>query len=127
MMSLSVKFMLVALGGAVGAMMRYAVSLLFPAEPHTIPWSTMLVNVLGSLCMGVVFVILVDRGLIAQGHREFWIVGLLGAFTTFSTFSLEVVHLLQSGNLIPALVYIVLSLILCIVAAFLGVTLARSW
>jgi len=118
------KFLMVALGGALGAMTRYGVSLSLPYKSG-FPYATFTVNLLGSLLIGLAYVVIVEKMLVTGNYRELAIVGFLGALTTFSTFSIEVVGMIQNNQLSIALVYVVTSLIFCIVAAFLGMALGR--
>lgn len=116
----------IALGGALGAVARYGLgnavhslwSLRFPA-------GTFLVNVLGSFLIGVVFVLITEKGYIHPDWRSVLMVGFLGAFTTFSTFSLETVSLLESGQWVTALVYVLSSLIACVTAVAAAILLTR--
>lgn len=123
-MSMLPKFLMVATGGAFGAMARYAVSISMPVTVG-FPWATFIVNVLGSLLIGIAYVVLVENPVFPPFWRDLLVVGFLGAFTTFSTFSIETLGLVQNHELSVAVVYVVSSLIFCIVAAFLGVSLAR--
>lgn len=123
-MSMLPKFLMVATGGAFGAMARYAVSISMPVTVG-FPWATFIVNVLGSLLIGIAYVVLVENPVFSPFWRDLLVVGFLGAFTTFSTFSIETLGLVQNHELSVAVVYVVSSLIFCIVAAFLGVSLAR--
>lgn len=113
----------VAIGGALGASARYLTGLaalrLFGAG---FPWGTLTVNVIGSLLMGLAFV------LIGQGGRLSPLVmtGLLGGFTTFSAFSLDAVALYDKGALGMAGLYVVASVVLSILALIAGIALARS-
>ena len=118
------KLAFVALGGALGSMARYGINLAIPLKGG-FPWATFLVNVLGSLIIGLAYVFITERAALPPFWRELLIVGFLGAFTTFSTFSMEFVGLIQNNEPFIALVFVVSSLIFCIVAAFLGVSLAR--
>ncbi|MGB2260697.1 MAG: fluoride efflux transporter CrcB, partial [Porticoccaceae bacterium] len=94
----------VAVGGALGAMARYGVSnIVFSPSSQKFPWATMSVNVLGSFIMGLLFVIVVERGALPAEMRSLLMVGFLGAFTTFSTFSLDALGLWQNGDLFMAL------------------------
>lgn len=118
------KFLFVALGGALGAMSRYAISLLLPYKAG-FPYATFMANLMGSLVIGLAYTLIVERALVTAHYRELLIVGFLGALTTFSTFSLEVVLMIQNYQLSIACLYVVTSLIFCIVAAFLGIGLGR--
>jgi fluoride exporter len=118
---------LVALGGAIGASARYGASIAIGHLWRTpFPLATLLVNIIGSLAMGLL-VGWLARALPAWQNeaRLFVAVGILGGFTTFSTFSLDVVTLFQRGEMLPAFLYILASVILCVVALFVGLLLIR--
>lgn len=122
------QWLAIALGGAVGAMGRYwVVTTVTGMMGRWIPWGTLLANVAGSLLIGVAYVILVERTQLDPQWRALIMVGLLGAFTTFSSFALEAVHLLQEGAWLRAVVYLLSSVILCILAAALGLWAGRQW
>lgn len=111
----------VAIGGAVGALGRYLISK-WITTGTTFPWATLVVNSLGSIVLGLLV------GLLLTWSAPDWlrhgvIVGMLGAFTTFSTFSMETVLLLQQGQARLAFGYVAASLILGIGLAFIGVKL----
>lgn len=117
----------IAAGGAAGALLRYWTSTAVHARLGTaFPYGTLAVNVLGSLLMGFLYIWLLER--LAQGPalRAFLLVGLLGAFTTFSTFSMETLNLVETGHAGKALTNILASVVLCIGAAGLGVLIARQ-
>lgn len=115
----------VALGGGLGAVLRYlAVQII--ETPSGFPLATLVVNVLGSFLIGVCFVLILEKGLISELWRPALMAGFLGGLTTFSAFSLEAVYLLEDGRWQMALGYVVMSLILCILAAFGGMQLVRS-
>lgn len=115
----------VAAGGAVGALSRYWLSeLTYRALGTGFPYGTLAVNLLGSLLMGGLFV-LVQRGLLGDDLRMLLAVGLLGAFTTFSTFSLDTLVLVEHGAWTRAVVNVVASVALCLAACALGMLLAR--
>ena len=117
----------IASGGAVGAVLRYWVSnWVYAFSGRGFPYGTLAVNVLGSLVMGFLFVWLLERLSNDLTLRAFLLIGLLGAFTTFSTFSVETLNLIESGQLARALVNVLLSVVLCVAAAALGVLLARQ-
>ena len=112
------KYLLfVALGGAGGAVARYLLgSLVHSLWAGAWPVGTFLVNLAGSAGIGAVFVLL-ERGSLHPDWRSVLMVGFLGAFTTFSTFSLETVELWQQGEPALALAYVLASVIGCVLAA----------
>ena len=117
----------IAAGGALGALLRYWVSNgVYQLLGRDFPYGTLAVNVLGSLAMGLLYVLLLERSAAAPEWRALLLVGVLGAFTTFSTFSLETLNLLQDGALLRASLNIALSVVVCIAAAWLGVAVGRS-
>ena len=116
----------IALGGAGGALARHGLSnLVHEASASRFPWGTLTVNLLGSFFIGVMYIAIVERGLIHPDWRSVAIVGFLGAFTTFSTFSLETINLLESGQPAQALAYVGLSVVVCITAVWLSMLLTR--
>jgi len=116
----------VAIGGALGAMARYGVStLVFDASSQRFPYATLSVNVLGSFLMGILFVVIAEKGLLPPEMRSILMVGFLGAFTTFSTFSLDALGLWQNGHLLLALVYALGTVVLCLAAISVAVWLTR--
>lgn len=118
----------IAAGGALGSVLRYAVSNgIYAWLGREFPYGTLVVNVVGSLLMGLLFVLLVERMDVAPAWRMALLVGLLGAFTTFSTFSIETLNLVQAGDLLKAGLNVVFSVVLCITATWLGFRLGRLW
>jgi CrcB protein len=114
----------VAVGGAMGAGARWGVSELVPAAGG-FPWPTLLVNVSGSLLLGVLMVLVVD---VYETHhlvRPFLGVGVLGGFTTFSTYALETRDLLALGEYLLAAAYLVGSVVACLLAVGLALTATR--
>jgi fluoride exporter len=117
----------VAIGGALGALARYAVSIwLFNPSVHKFPYATLAVNLLGSFVMGLLFVMIVERAALPAEMRSLLMIGFLGAFTTFSTFSLDALSLWQNGHLFLALIYVLATVVLCLVAISSSIWLARS-
>ena len=115
--------LLVGLGGGLGAMCRYGVSLIpFKGD---FPLLTLCTNLLGALLIGVV-VGLSGGGRLSSGGTLFWKTGVCGGFTTFSTFSLESVTLLRQGRYLAGGGYMALSVGLCLAGVILGERLGRS-
>ena len=123
-------YLAIALGGAFGAVFRAlminGVTRALPAQGLIFPWGTLLVNVLGSTLMGVVFVLVVERGALTETQRAFVMVGLLGAFTTFSTFSMDAISLIQQNALWQAGSYLLASVLICLLGTWLGMALTRA-
>ncbi len=113
-------------GGALGALSRYwmynGVHALFG---RNFPYGTLTVNVIGSLAIGFLYVWLFDRLNVGSDWRAFLVVGFLGAFTTFSAFSIETLNLLQQGSFSKSLVNIFANVVICVAAAWLGVQGAK--
>ena len=120
------RFLIVAAGGALGAVARYGVGRLLPAVAW--PWATLTVNVAGGLLMGLLAGWLAFRGGVqGESIRLFAAVGVLGGFTTFSAFSLDAMKLGEQGSGGLALAYIVGSVAVSITALALGMSLTRGW
>ena len=116
----------VAIGGALGSMARYALSTwIFQVSRHKFPYATLTVNALGSFAMGVLFVIIVEKAALPSEMRSLLMIGFIGAFTTFSAFSLDALGLWQNGHLFMALVYTLATVILCLVAISSAIWLTR--
>ncbi len=117
----------VALGGAIGSLGRYWCSgLVARWVGETFPFGTMFVNVVGSFLIAVVFTVTGPDGrmLLGTGPRQFMLVGVFGGFTTFSSFSLQTLTLMQDGEWLWGAANVVLSVLLCIFGAWLGHSLA---
>lgn len=117
--------LLVAIGAAIGGVARYLIggwlaSLLGP----DFPWGTVFVNVTGSFVIGVVL-ILVQGGALPAGARPFVAVGILGGYTTFSTYSYETLELIIDGNYEVAVINVFVQLVLGLIGVYLGVVLGR--
>lgn len=117
----------IAAGGALGAILRYAVTNgVHALIGRGFPYGTLTVNVLGSLLMGLMYIIFIERVSNNLGLRVMIITGFLGAFTTFSTFSIETFNLLENGEAFKALFNILISVVLCLLAAWVGVVIGRE-
>lgn len=120
------RLLLIAMGGAAGAVLRYGVSTgVYRWLGQDFPYGTLTVNVAGSLAMGILYVLFLERGDLSAEWRAAVLVGLLGAFTTFSSFSIETVSLFESREHVRALANIVLSVSLCVMAAWMGIGISR--
>ncbi len=115
----------IAIGGASGAVSRYLLAnWVHQMWEGKLPLGTLMVNVLGSAAIGVVFV-MVERQVLHADWRGVLMVGFLGAFTTFSTFSLETISLLESGHVMHAVGYMLASTLLCVISAGAAIYLTR--
>ncbi|MDX1697757.1 MAG: fluoride efflux transporter CrcB [Thiohalobacterales bacterium] len=121
------KLIAIAAGGAIGALLRYWTSVSVHARLGAgFPYGTLAVNVIGSLLMGFLYIWLTERMIAGPAMRAFLLIGVLGAFTTFSTFSVETLNLLESGQAGRALANVVISVLVCVAAAAVGVLAARQ-
>jgi len=117
----------IAAGGATGALMRYWLSNgVYALLGRGFPYGTLTVNVTGSLLMGFIYVFMIERMDVSVEWRAGLMIGLLGAFTTFSTFSIETLNLLESGEQLKAAMNILLSVTLCILGCWLGMVVGRN-
>ncbi|MBB5840569.1 fluoride efflux transporter CrcB [Kribbella italica] len=117
---------MIALGGAAGACARYGATVLWPVVPGTFPWTTFWINVIGSATLGVLMVVLTERA--AAPHplvRPFLGTGVLGGFTTFSTFAVDAQQLLSHRHLATALLYVVTTLVAGGIAVWIAAGIAR--
>ena len=117
----------IAGGGAVGALLRYwmshAIHTLFGRD---FPYGTLAVNVTGSILIGLLYVLSIERMDASVELRAGVMIGLLGAFTTFSTFSLETLTLIEAGDQLKAVLNITLSLTLCLTGCWAGIIIGRQ-
>ena len=119
-------YFMIAFGGALGALSRYSMTKWINSYwHHHFPFATMMVNLLGCILMGIAFVIISERIPSLEPYRPLVIVGFLGAFTTFSTFSLEIVSLIHMQAWLTALSYLLLSCILGVLGLAIGMALTR--
>lgn len=122
------SFILVAIGGALGSVFRYSIGILFSSfSLTTFPWGTLFVNITGSFLMGIVFFI--SKDFISEEFKLFLSVGLLGGYTTFSAFSLDVINMLFNKDYLLSILYILASVFISIfflLAGFLFMKLLNS-
>ncbi|MCF7982747.1 MAG: fluoride efflux transporter CrcB [Pseudomonadales bacterium] len=115
------KILAIAVGGALGALSRYwVVGVISSLFERSFPFGTLVVNILGSLLIGILYVLIIEKLDVAAEWHAILMVGFIGAFTTFSTFSLETLMLLQEGRVTAALTYIFSSVGVCLLAVALG-------
>jgi len=118
----------IASGGAIGAVLRYMFTI---GSGHifgvNFPYGTFIVNIIGSFLMGIVVGYLAKTLPHSMDLRAFLVIGLLGGFTTFSSFSLDVVVLFERGELLNATIYVAFSVIIAILALFAGLYVMRQF
>lgn len=119
-------YVLVALGGALGALARWAVGAALPSSPAGWPWATLLVNLTGCLLIGVLLVVLVERFPGSPWLRPLLATGVLGGYTTYSTFAVDVVLLAEAGAWATATGYVVASVLGGLLAVVAGLLLGRT-
>tara|TARA_B100001250_G_scaffold296938_1_gene258471 strand:+ start:243 stop:620 length:378 start_codon:yes stop_codon:yes gene_type:complete len=119
-------YIVIAVGGAFGAISRFWITTnvdkLYPA---TYPWGTFIVNLIGCFFIGLLFVLFSEKLLLADNVRSLLVVGFLGAMTTFSTFSLDALVLIEQGQYGMAFSYLLGSVVACLIATFVGINIAR--
>jgi CrcB protein len=117
----------VAFGGAIGASLRFFINnVAVQVFGKSFPFGTLSVNIIGSFLFAIIYS-LIERGLIQEvPWRALVMVGLLGAFTTFSTFSFDTIALLQQGAWVKSLINILMNVICCLLATWLGLQLFKG-
>lgn len=119
------KLLAVALGGSFGAVMRYLIFLIYEkSHSYSFPWATLAVNLVGSFLIGLLWG-LFDKYYVSPGLRLFIFVGILGSFTTFSTFAFDVFSMSKDGNIRNLIFYVSATNILGITLAFAGYYLSK--
>ena len=117
----------IASGGALGALMRFWISnATYAWLGRGFPYGTLVVNVVGSALMGLLYVLLLERMAGSPELRAALLIGLLGSFTTFSTFSIETLNLIEQADYLKAGLNILLSVVACIGAAWFGLLIGRQ-
>lgn len=122
------ELLFVAAGGALGSAMRYLVSSsIYAWFGRAFPWGTLAVNIVGSFVIGLMSILLVEKFNVAQEWRLAIVVGVLGGFTTFSSFSWDTLDLMQQGLTFKAMLNVLANVVICITAAWLGAVWAKSF
>ncbi len=119
------SILLVMAGGASGALLRYMLTRSLPVGASGWPWPTFLANILGGFAMGLLAVFVLKNGQLSEDMRLLLGVGLLGGFTTFSAFSLEMMTMIEQGNAAVAGLYAISSVLIALMAVFAGASLGR--
>ncbi len=128
-MQLLMQYLVIGLGGALGSMLRFGVGTLIDSNVQKtgqiFPWGTIVVNVTGCFVIGFIFTISAGEGrlLLSTLTRQFIMIGILGGYTTFSSFSLQTLQLAQDGQWFGAGANVVISVVLCLVGVWLGTML----
>lgn len=123
-----VQLLVIGCGGAVGALMRYGLGLRIGLlTGSAFPWGTLFVNIVGCFLAGLLLTLFVTRIPLSDLLRNGLQIGLLGGFTTFSAFSLEIIALFGQGLWLRGLLYIVTSVIVSLLGAYLGMSVGRNF
>ncbi|NUY82437.1 fluoride efflux transporter CrcB [Flavobacterium sp. MAH-1] len=120
------NMLLVALGGAIGSVLRYLTAIFVNRYFQSVfPWATLVTNVIGCFIIGLFLGQLQKNGLVDSGYKWFLVTGFCGGYTTFSTFGHENIALMQTGNGALAFVYIAASVIVGLAAVWLGLFISQ--
>jgi CrcB protein len=121
--------LIVMLGGAVGTLARYLISLAALPVSQSLPWGTIVINILGSFIIGLFGTLTLTHGRypVSDNVRLFVMIGICGGFTTFSSFSLQTLDLLRNGAMVRAAINVVASVVLCVTAVAIGHFIATGF
>jgi fluoride exporter len=121
------QWLMIAMGGALGSILRFAaVSYLTPLLHYRFPLGTFFVNIFGSFLIGVTYVVFVEKAFVSAEWRLFFMTGVLGGFTTFSAFSLEMLQIWQEGQVLVSIAYATSSVVLGLLMVYTGVQFAQK-
>ena len=118
----------IMLGGAVGALFRYFVSNgIYLLLGRGFPYGTLAVNVIGSFLMGMLTILLIEKGDVSEAVKLMLLVGFLGAFTTFSTFSMDTLNLINQGQILRAFLNMFLNVGICVFSVWAGIIFSKQF
>ncbi len=121
------QLLAIAAGGAIGSVLRFLMSSgVYAVAGRGFPYGTLAVNVVGSLLMGLLTVVLIERMSLGPEWRAAILIGVLGGFTTFSSFSIETLNLIEAGAHAKAIANVLLSVVVCVGATWVGVVAGRQ-
>lgn len=125
---LTKEFIAVAIGGAIGSLSRFGLSrwIQTMSRHKDYPWGIFVCNVLGCLLMGMLAGILIHRFEMGPVWRAAVLIGMLGGFTTFSSFSIDTITMIQAGDIGSALTNVILTLVFCLIATAGGLLITKS-
>lgn len=118
---------IIAMGGVIGALLRYQLGLWWPTAAPAFPWTTLLVNVIGSLLLGMLIVVITERWPAHRWLRPFIGTGILGGFTTFSTWCTDIVVLMHDGRAVLSVLYLASTLVGALAATVAGMALGSRF
>lgn len=120
-----VIWLIVFLSGGLGALMRFGINQWIPFSLGQFPWATFFVNALGAFLIGLGYALIVEKVSLSEYWRHALMVGFLGGFTTFSTFALETLLMITQGYLSLGIAYLMVSVVVCLIFAAIGLSLGR--
>jgi len=121
------RFAVIAIGGAFGSWMRWRLAVWFPVAPESFPTTTLVINLVGAALIGIVLVLYLDRHPQRLLLHSFLGTGILGAFTTFSTFTVETAELLRHSAAVTAVIYVIATVLGGVVATLASMRLTRRF
>lgn len=123
-----IHIVVISIGGALGALVRYWMAAAVNAQlGRDFPYGTLTVNIVGCLAAGFLSVLLIEKFDLSAEWRSALLIGFLGAFTTFSAFTMDTWHLIETGESFKALINVMFTVIVCLTANWVGIIAARQF